>query len=146
MVESKNLLQFFSLSDVHCHHPCTLITFKYKEKVMISWIDKENKINQTNKTSNWLVHNGTLKILNILWKSTFHSKTACGCDNRGTVGSKKCDQQTGSCRCLRYVKGRTCSKCSVSIWFYSRSIFFYLFFIFKRISWSQIKNSIKSIR
>lgn len=41
---------------------------------------------------------------------------SCECDSRGTVESNKCDQQSGTCRCLRYVKGRTCSKCSEGYW------------------------------
>ncbi|XP_041349801.1 laminin subunit beta-1-like isoform X2 [Gigantopelta aegis] len=36
---------------------------------------------------------------------------ACSCDHLGTIGDLGCDQQTGLCRCKRFVTGNNCDRC-----------------------------------
>lgn len=41
---------------------------------------------------------------------------ACTCDPLGTIGDYGCDQESGLCRCKRYVTGRNCDECYPGFW------------------------------
>lgn len=41
---------------------------------------------------------------------------ACACNPLGTLGDYGCDQETGICRCKRYVTGRNCDECYAGFW------------------------------
>ncbi|KAK7490606.1 hypothetical protein BaRGS_00018209 [Batillaria attramentaria] len=40
----------------------------------------------------------------------------CSCNPLGTIGDYGCDQETGTCRCKRYVTGRNCDECYPGFW------------------------------
>lgn len=54
-------------------------------------------------------------LLSVALKCVFVVFPACSCSNVGTVGNYGCDKITGLCRCKRFVTGRNCDECYVSV-------------------------------